>query len=485
MANRVTFIFEAIDRYSAVARKISSLTHKMRRKFQNITISIIRFSRKLKEAGHELVKIGRKMGNVGRELSAKLTLPILAFGVAALVQSSKIEQLGVSFEVMLGSAKKAKDIMGDLVNFAAKTPFQLEGISTATKQLLAFGVKQKDIIPTLTTLGDIAAGTGKPLTEFSLIFGKILAKGKLQGEELMQLAEKGIALQNILAKKFKTTPAAIIAAVSKGQITFKHFRDAMFSLNQEGGKFYKLMEKQSKTLGGLWSTLGDAIKIALAEIGDVLVKELDLKQLLINTVKLIERLTKAFVTFTKNNPRLTKLLLIIVGIVAAIGPLILIIGQLVLVFGALSIAAGFLGTTTLAMVAPILAVVAAVGLLITAGVMLLANWDGVVGGFKLLVDDVAEYWGRKWDTMINKIKSFVLDIRIAFSDIKRTIEEIINDPFGSLKELAFGSGQIDFNSNSTTDINVNMSAPKGVIDSVSSVTSGKPTGLNVGVNMVR
>lgn len=485
MANRVTFIFEAIDRYTAVARKIAERTEKMRLKFNSLRLSLQKFSARLGEVGKKLVDVGRKMTNVGKEMTAKLTLPIAAFGATALVQSAKMEQLGVSFEVMLGSADKARAMMKDLVNFAAKTPFQMEGISTATKQLLAFGVEQKDIISTLTNLGDVAAGTGKPLTEFSLIFGKVLAKGKIQGEELLQLAEKGVALQTILAKKFKTTPAAIIKAVSKGQITFKHFKEAMASLNREGGKFHKLMERQSKTLGGLWSTLGDSIKIAMAEIGDVLVKELDLKQLLIDTVKLIERLTKAFVKFTKTNPQLTKLLLIIVGIIAALGPLVVIIGQVVLIFGVLSIAAGFMGVTMWAAVAPILAVVGAVGLLATAGGMLLLNWDQVTEGFNSLIENVAEFWGLKIGFMINKIKSFILDIRIVFSDMKRIMQGVMNDPFGSIKALAFGKDKLDFNSNSTTDINVNMNAPKGVIDSVKSVTSGKPSGLNVGVNMAR
>ena len=105
-----------------------------------------------------------------------------------------MEQLRVSFESMLGGAQKARDMVKRLTDFAAHTPFQLAGIGAATKALLAFGEKPAQIIPTLRNLGDIAAGSGNRLNEVARIYGKAMAKNKVQTEELNQLSERGIPI---------------------------------------------------------------------------------------------------------------------------------------------------------------------------------------------------------------------------------------------------------------------------------------------------
>lgn len=60
--------------------------------------------------------------------------------------------------------------------------------------------------------------------------------------------------------------------------------------------------------------------------------------------------------------------------------------------------------------------------------------------------------------------------------------EAINDLTGGGKLDVVGSTSIE--QSSKTDVNVNFNVPKGVIQSVKSKTSGKVSGLNVGVNMV-
>lgn len=74
----------------------------------------------------------------------------------ALKQAADFEQTQVSFEVLTGSVENGKALIQDLTSFAAKTPFTFTGITDAAKQLMAYGVAQKDIIPTASMLGDIA-----------------------------------------------------------------------------------------------------------------------------------------------------------------------------------------------------------------------------------------------------------------------------------------------------------------------------------------
>lgn len=82
---------------------------------------------------------------------------------------------------MLGSAEKADKLLRELSNFAQTTPFELTGIRDTAKQLLAMGITQERILPTLKSLGDVAAGLSVPLERLGLAYGQVIAKGKLQG----------------------------------------------------------------------------------------------------------------------------------------------------------------------------------------------------------------------------------------------------------------------------------------------------------------
>lgn len=180
--------------------------------------------------------------------------------------SAEAEQNAIAFETMLGSADKAKQMMTDLSTFAAKTPFDMPGIAKSAKVLLAFGVTQQELLPTLKALGDISAGTSKPLKELGVIFGQIKAKGRLMGQEMMQLREAGVNIGPILAKKFGVAESALEDMISKGQVSFKDVEAALFSMSAAGGQFSGLMEKQSQSVGGLWSTLVDTIGLTLTKI---------------------------------------------------------------------------------------------------------------------------------------------------------------------------------------------------------------------------
>lgn len=182
-----------------------------------------------------------------------------AFGLKAVKSAANMEQTMVAFETMLGSAQKAKDFYADLVKFAASTPFELKGLEQASKQLLAYGFQQQEILPNLRALGDIASGVGMDkLPNLILAFGQVKAATKLTGMELRQFTEAGVPLLDQLSQQMHKPVAAIQEMVSAGQIGFPEVQKALQSLTGEGGRFNDLMTKQSKTLGGMWSNLQDA-----------------------------------------------------------------------------------------------------------------------------------------------------------------------------------------------------------------------------------
>lgn len=179
----------------------------------------------------------------------------------------EFQKTEVAFATMLGDGDKAKDLMQEMVELAARTPFSLQDVSAGAKQLLAFQVPANQVLDVLTRLGNIASGLGVPLSRINLVYGQVKAKGRLMGDDLRQFTEAGIPMVAELAKKFNKTTAEISDMVTAGKIGFKDVKDVLFSLTDEGGMFFNLMEKQSKTLSGRVSNLGDEFSQMLNKIG--------------------------------------------------------------------------------------------------------------------------------------------------------------------------------------------------------------------------
>lgn len=184
---------------------------------------------------------------------------IIALGGMALKAAADAEQTKISFTTMLGSAEKAKKFMVDLANFAQKTPFDLKGLETSSKQLLAYGSTQDNVLKQLKVLGDISAGVGQDkLPQLILAFGQTQAATKLTGNELRQFTEAGVPIIDALAQHFNVAKDAVAGMVSTGVVKFKDVEAALTSLTDTGGKFNNLMAAQSESLTGKVSNLGDA-----------------------------------------------------------------------------------------------------------------------------------------------------------------------------------------------------------------------------------
>lgn len=181
--------------------------------------------------------------------------------------AANFEEMSVSFEVLLGSAERAKKVMKELFEFTAKTPFQMPQVQSATRILLAMGIEADNLMPTLKMLGDVASGTGKGFASLAVIFGQIRGAGRLMGQDLLQLINAGVPIIDELAKMTGKASGEIKEMVSKGEISFEMVEEAFKNMTKEGGRYNDMMIKQSKTYKGLKSTLSDNINLILTKVG--------------------------------------------------------------------------------------------------------------------------------------------------------------------------------------------------------------------------
>jgi tape measure domain-containing protein len=333
VAFSIKYIYQAVDKFSAVAEKMKQKAGALKNKLDKL--------------GNSFEKTGKNIKSIGKNMTTYGTLPILGLGTAALMSASKIETMEVAFESMLGSQEKAKAMTKELIDFTAKTPFQLEGVASSAKTLLAFGVTQEDMTNKLQLLGDIASGANVPLSDMAQIFGKVKTKGRAYTEELMQLAERGIPIMDVLTKKFGVQKEELFDLASKGKISYTMIEEALQSMTSKGGIFHEQMIKQSKTLAGLFSTLKDNVNIAFAEFGFAAVEALDLKNVMSD---LIVKLQESVEWFRQLSPETKKTTVYFTIAAAVIGPLIIGLGMLIM---SLKYIAAALGVVATAVTGPI------------------------------------------------------------------------------------------------------------------------------------
>lgn len=194
--------------------------------------------------------------------AAYITSYLVGQGMTNLLTSivqvrGQFQQLEIAFETMLGSKSKAHALMQQMEETAAKTPFDLDGVANGAKQLLAYGESADKVNDTLVRLGNIASGLSLPLNDIVYLYGTTMVQGRLYAADVRQFTGRGIPLVKELAKMYGVTADEINNMVSAGKIGFPDVQKVLNKLTDEGGQFYNLMEKQSKSLTGMISNLGD------------------------------------------------------------------------------------------------------------------------------------------------------------------------------------------------------------------------------------
>lgn len=177
-----------------------------------------------------------------------------------IAKTSEIETQTRSLQTLTGSVEKAKQIVSELQQLGAVTPFTSTELIDAAKRLQAFGVEADKVVETTRRLADVSGATGAELQGLVTAYGQVQAKGRLQGEELLQFQERGIGLQEELRRMYNLTGDEFQKALSKGRISAEAVQVAIVNLTEAGGKYANGAIAQSSTLAGKFSTLQDNVE---------------------------------------------------------------------------------------------------------------------------------------------------------------------------------------------------------------------------------
>ena len=226
---------------------------------------------KLREVQSQSQQTERAIGDLGGaigKLAAAFSLIQAAKFV--FVNAAEIETQTRSLQVLTGSAEKAGQIVKELQDLGAVTPFTSSELIDAAKRLQAFGVETNKVVETTRRLADVSGATGAELQGLVTAYGQVQAKGRLQGEELLQFQERGVALQQVLREEYGLSGEEFQKALEKGRISAEAVEFAIQKLTDAGGKYANGAIAQSDTLNGRLSTLQDSIQVLAQTIGRTL-----------------------------------------------------------------------------------------------------------------------------------------------------------------------------------------------------------------------
>ena len=234
-----------------------------------------------------------------------------------------IEQLQTSFEVMTGSADKARAIIEKLRKVGAETPYELEGLASTVQLLMQYGMTADQAYESTLQLGDISQGSATKMQGIALALGQMSSYGKVTLQDIKQMIGNGFNPLQEISKTTDESMTSLYDRISKGTLTVEEVTKAFKTASSEGGSYFQSMEKQSKTLNGQLSTLSDNFNeltgSAMKEISNLLVDTI-----LPKTNELLSNITENMPTIIEQFSNLLKKVIDIIPYLEAVG--IIVVG---------------------------------------------------------------------------------------------------------------------------------------------------------------
>jgi len=325
--------------------------------------------------GTESMRLSEKVASKFKWIAAGAA----ALGIASVKMNADMEMVTRAFEVLTGSADKAKEHIAQLEKFAATTPFELPGLLEASKKLQAYGFQTEAVIPIMRTVGDAAMAVGlgqEGIDRITLALGQMNAKGKVSAEEMRQLAETGLPAWDMLAKGIGVSVPEAMERAKKGTIDAKTGITAL--LTGLDSRFNGMMDKVAGEIPQSFSNMQDSVKSIMRTLGASITETFDLKAKMKGAADWLGD----FAALAKSS-----------GIREALEQMVpdsvktAIVGISAAVVGIAVPAFGLLAINVIAATWPLLAIGAAFG---AAAALIYSNWESV-----------GPFWTKLWDTIVS------------------------------------------------------------------------------------
>lgn len=369
---------------------------------------LIKFKGDTKEADNAVKQQETNLKDLqkkGEIALAGLTAAADAFTISMLKggieYNAQIETYMTRLTTLTGSAEKANDILNQIKKDALATPFEVSSLTQAESLLLSTGLSADDARKDILALGDAISASGggnAELSRMAVNLQQIKNVGKASALDIKQFAYAGIDIYGLLADSMGITRSE----AADLDVTYEMLSNALQQASQKGGKYYKAMEKQSKTYAGAMSNLKESFSVFKGEISKGLFNALK---------KIIKPLDNMFTWLGKNKD-------LVIAIAAPILTFINVLAGLLIIK---KIYAGFQAFHALLMANPLMLIIASIAAVVVAITALWKHCEAFRNAVKTIIDAI----GVTIRTIVDIIQSIMQAIWAVISPIVDFVSNVI------------------------------------------------------------
>lgn len=353
-------------------------------------------------------KVGEKLQSIGTKLSVGLTAPIVGLSTVALKAFSDLEGVRIAFN-RLNDPK----LLDNLRKATKGTTSDLELMQAAVKSE-KFGLSTNALPTLLEYAGRVAKDTGQ---EVSYLVDSITTG--IGRKSPLILDNLGISASQLKAELGGVSmEAASVAMVTE-------------AVGRIAAKELAKMGKDTKTLSESWLQVKTSINNSMGKIGEIISKNLDISGII---DKLTGYINKAVSAFENLSPGIQKAILVVVGLVAAAGPLLAIVGSILAVLPSVVAGFGLFSVALTALTGPIGLVVLGIGAIIAAVV---SNWDKIK---PYIINSIN--WFRNLYNESLVVRTGIVGIAVIFKNTFAVVANILKTAYEVFKSFAKATADI-------------------------------------------
>ena len=396
---------QTIEQQNALKREIAETEQNLKslkeqyREFGSVA------KQQLDVVADKMNQVGTKVTDIGKDLTAKVTVPLVAGFTIAADKASDYEENLNKLSVAFGDYADEVRAFTD----SAQADFGLSKVD-ASANASAFGALAKGIGLSEEKAAEMSIELTKLSADLGSYFNTDVETSAAALEAIFTgntqaLKKFGVVMNETnlkeFAKELGMTDKQFAKLGSEDKVLLR-YQYVLAQTSDAQGDFARTNEGTANTIKSFQATIEDLTTI----LGE---------QLLPIVTPIIQKITEAIQKITQMNPKIFDIAVKIGLVLAALGPVLVMMGTLIKTISGITSAIGFLTT-------PMGNVILVIGLLVAAGVALYQNWDTIKAKAIELKDRVAEAFEKIRSAIVEKINA----AKAALSPFIEKVKEAIN-----------------------------------------------------------
>jgi tape measure domain-containing protein len=263
-----------------------------------------------------LKRFGFKAESIGRDLTTRISLPLIALGGVAVKTFAEFDRLEKGLGALSGSAQGGADAFNRLnkIVLDTRTTLDLKTAALGEQRLVGAGLAAAEAERTIKQLGIAATVSGSSIDDVGGVlrqFTQIVGKGKIEQEDLNTILDRMPALGALITAEFGGSTAE---AIRDTGISMEDFVSRLTTAIEQNESFQNVQGGLAKS----FESFANAVQVGIRPLGEAISKSLNLEK---NLQRLGDFVGRASQAFADLNPNVQKFIIFTGLAVAAVGPL--------------------------------------------------------------------------------------------------------------------------------------------------------------------